>query len=196
MRQTMPEADIQTTKRSAILAGALRLFAEQGFHGVTVPEVAALAKVGAGTIYRYFASKEALVNALFQQHKTAMADALLKDIPPDTNPRELFRTIWGRAIAFARTNPHEVRFLELHHHGDYLDADSKKVQRRFEGVALAFVDRAQKLGAIKKVPPGVILALVWGGFAGTLKMYWGGQLKLTDEVIGACEQCLWEAIRL
>ena len=50
-------------KREAILAAALEAFVEKGFHGTAVPEIAARAGVGAGTIYRYFESKEAVVNA-------------------------------------------------------------------------------------------------------------------------------------
>ena len=33
-----------------------------------MPMIAENAKVGAGTIYRYFKNKESLVNELFQQH--------------------------------------------------------------------------------------------------------------------------------
>ena len=46
-------------KREAVLGAALELFVERGFHGTTVPEIAERAGVGAGTIYRHFASKEA-----------------------------------------------------------------------------------------------------------------------------------------
>src|ERR1035437_2808422 len=41
-------------KREAILGAALELFAERGFHGTAVPQIADKAGVGAGTIYRYF----------------------------------------------------------------------------------------------------------------------------------------------
>ena len=56
-------------RREAILAAALELFSERGFHGTAVPLVAEKAGVGAGTLYRYFESKEALVNALYQRWK-------------------------------------------------------------------------------------------------------------------------------
>ena len=59
-------------KREAILAAATELFVERGFHGTTVPEIAERAGVGAGTIYRHFASKEAVVNELFRLHKQAL----------------------------------------------------------------------------------------------------------------------------
>ena len=42
-------------------------FAERGYDGTTIPMIAEKAKVGAGTIYRYFENKEALVNSLFSK---------------------------------------------------------------------------------------------------------------------------------
>ena len=51
-------------KRRRILDAALGLFAERGFHGTAVPLVAGRAEVGAGTIYRFFESKEEIALAL------------------------------------------------------------------------------------------------------------------------------------
>jgi AcrR family transcriptional regulator len=53
-------------KRDRLLTAALELFETRGFDGVAVPEIAARAGVATGTIYRYFATKEALVNALYR----------------------------------------------------------------------------------------------------------------------------------
>src|SRR3954464_442008 len=102
-------------KRRAILDAALELFAERGFHGTAVPEVAERAHVGAGTIYRYFESKEALVNALYRDQKMKMISALLTDFPSAALAREQFATIWGRMARFADENPNGFAFCELHH---------------------------------------------------------------------------------
>ncbi|MCW7461137.1 helix-turn-helix domain-containing protein [Leptospira limi] len=52
-------------KSEEILSAALELFTAKGFDGTAVPLIAERANVAAGTIYRYFASKEELVNSLF-----------------------------------------------------------------------------------------------------------------------------------
>jgi AcrR family transcriptional regulator len=49
-------------KRRRILDAALAMFAERGYHGVAVPEVAVAAGVGIGTLYHYFEHKQQLVN--------------------------------------------------------------------------------------------------------------------------------------
>ena len=60
-------------KYEAILEAALPLFVERGFYGTAVPAVADRAGVAAGTIYHHFASKEAMVNALYRRWKESIA---------------------------------------------------------------------------------------------------------------------------
>jgi len=47
--------------RHAIHAGAMRLFAEQGFDGTTIDEIAEAANVSRATVFSYFPTKEELV---------------------------------------------------------------------------------------------------------------------------------------
>src|SRR5919112_608351 len=54
-------------KRDAILAAALRLIARFGLHNTPMSAVAREAGVAVGTVYLYFPSKEAMINALYLQ---------------------------------------------------------------------------------------------------------------------------------
>src|SRR6476661_2644445 len=73
--RTMTDATIEQTpptpigaspdKREAILAAALRLIARLGLHATPMSAVAKQAGVAAGTLYLYFPSKEAMINALY-----------------------------------------------------------------------------------------------------------------------------------
>src|ERR1044072_3044150 len=108
-RAAAPELD----RREALLDASLTLFSERVFHGTAVPEVAERAQVGAGTIYRYFESKEALVNALYRDQKMKMVGALLTDFPATATAREQFRTIWHRMAGFVDASPEGFMFCEL-----------------------------------------------------------------------------------
>jgi AcrR family transcriptional regulator len=114
-------------KREDILEAALELFAERGFHGTSVALIAEKAQVGAGTIYRYFKSKEVLVNFLYQHWKREMSESILAGLDKGLAPRRLFHEIWSRMVAFSRKHPKELMFLEFHHHAPYLDDESRRL---------------------------------------------------------------------
>jgi TetR/AcrR family transcriptional regulator, repressor of fatR-cypB operon len=183
-------------KRDAILDAALELFSERGFYGTAVPSVAELAHVGAGTVYRYFESKEALVNALYQREKQAFVAALMTDFPLEATTREQFREIWNRLWAFVQTHPKSAVFLELHHHAAYLDETSRALEERVMEPILAFVRSAQEKQALKALDPQLLVALVYGGFVHVGKAIWGGLLQVGPETLAQAEACLWEAVRL
>jgi len=186
---------LSTDKPDAILEAALELFVERGFHGTAVPEIAERAKVGAGTIYRYFESKEALVNALYRKWKTVIAQMVLHEFPHDRPPREQFRAIFHRMAEFALAHQREFAFLEFHHHSSYLDAQSKALEHQLLDFADAMIRQAQSLGVLKPLEPTLLLALMNGAFIGVVRAAAEGQLELSPKLFQEAEQCCWEAIR-
>jgi AcrR family transcriptional regulator len=182
-------------KREAILGAALDLFVERGFWGTAVPEIAERAGVGAGTIYRYFESKEALVNAIYRQEKMRFSAAVLESFPATTNTREQFRTIWMRMAAFATANPSAFIFLELHHHASYLDAESRSVEQRMLEVITAVVTAAQGRRELKTGSPRLLMGMVMGAFVGVTRSCLDFDQPLSSADWAFAEQCVWEAIR-
>ena len=65
-------------RRSTILAAAAEVFAAKGYAATRIIEVARAARVGKGTIYEYFPSKEALFFAVFEEMMSDAATAVSK----------------------------------------------------------------------------------------------------------------------
>lgn len=196
----MPEASSKKTrkksaKRAAILKAALSLFAERGFYGTPVPLIAERAGVGAGTIYRYFPSKEALVNALFQERKSAMLTALFEDFPWRSSVQDRFLTFWRRLALLAREDRDTVVFMELHHHAPYLDKESRALEARLLLPVFAFFEEGRAQGLMRDLEETVLLAMAWGAFLGLLKAVQLGALQLDDALIAASGQVAWAAVR-
>ncbi|MBK7581747.1 MAG: TetR/AcrR family transcriptional regulator [Myxococcales bacterium] len=185
-----------TGKHDAILDAAVELFAERGFHGTAVPLVAERAHVGAGTVYRYFESKEALVNALFRREKQQFLAALMGDFPVNAAPREQFRELWRRMRRFAEERPASAMFLELHHHAPYLDEQSRQLENSGMELFYSFIRGAQERQALKPIAPEILAAVVHGAFTGVAKAAMTGQLAAVTEPMDLAEACLWEAVRL
>jgi AcrR family transcriptional regulator len=186
---------IATDKRDAIMSAALELFVERGFFGTAVPEIADKAGVGAGTIYRYFESKEALVNALYRQEKQRFAERVITDFPTTPIARELFRTMWMRMAKFAVENPKPFIFLELHHHASYLDVESRALEARMLDLFTNVVVAAQARGELKKGAPRLLMSLVMGAFVGVIRSCVEIAQPLDTADWTLAEQCVWEAIR-
>jgi AcrR family transcriptional regulator len=190
-----PSEVARADKREAILEAALALFVERGFHGTAVPEVADRAGVGAGTIYRYFASKEALVNVLYQREKGAIAACMMASFPAGASAREQFRQLWQRMSVYVTEHPLSFAFLELHNHASYLDDTSRALEERITAFGVGFVEAAQQRGELRPGSPLLLIGLVLGAFVGLVRRSGECGLVLDDEAWTTAEQCMWEAIR-
>ena len=184
-------------KRRIILDAALRVFAERGYHGTAVPEVAEEAGVGTGTLYRYFASKEALVNELYRDAKQRLKSALLDGVPaPDlakpVTAERWFSELWRRLGAFAQAEPDAFRFLEMQDHVAYLDAKSRQVELAVLAPLWLAGKRLRDRESGASVD--VLIALLWGAFVGLIKASRLGYLKLDDTKLEQAGAACWRMI--
>jgi AcrR family transcriptional regulator len=172
-------------RREDVLEAALTLFSERGFHGTAIPDIADEAGVAAGTIYRHFDSKEALVNELFRRCKQALA-AALATVPVTGPMRDRFHHLWWALVGFAREQPRAFAFLELHHHGTYLDDESRALERQILAPIAAVLDPRRAVA---------LMVTVWGAFVSMIKHSRLGYYALTDDVCKQVEATCWDAIR-
>lgn len=185
----------ESEKAESILAAALELFVERGFHGTSVPSVAERAGVAAGTIYHYFASKEALVNALYKRWKGVVGAQVLATFKGSAPLREQFRSVWEGMADFALAHPKELAFLEFHHHASYLDAESVASERQIFDFGVHVVQQAQAAQGLKDVPAPLLLEFANGAFLGVFRAGLAGRVPLNKETFMLAERCAWEAVR-
>lgn len=67
-------------RREQIVDAAMTRFAEGGFHSTGMAEVIAATGLSAGAVYRYFPSKEALIQAIVEERVLANAAAAFEQI--------------------------------------------------------------------------------------------------------------------
>jgi AcrR family transcriptional regulator len=77
-------AQLQSDRRTEILDAAERCFARSGFHGASMQEICSEAGMSPGNLYRYFASKEALIAGISERNRAeAVASFALVDQSPE-----------------------------------------------------------------------------------------------------------------
>jgi AcrR family transcriptional regulator len=197
MPRGVPTSKRATTeeKPSTILAAALALFADRGFHATNVPQIAERAGVSVGTLYHYFASKEAIANELYRRLRKELQKAVYVGLPAGVPPAEQFRVVWQRSVAYAMAKPLAFRFLEMHYHSPYLDEASRALDRA------VMIGRDQRMqmgrlsGVLKPVHDEVLNAFIDGAILHLVRAAQEGRLELTPAVVDQAAACCWQAIK-
>jgi len=157
-----PAAD--GTRRRILLAG-LGLFAEHGFHGTSIRDIAAGADVQSASLYAHFASKEAilaeLVLAGHEEHHARLVTALLDS---GTDPRDRLAAL-VRAHVQAHTDYPMLAVVannEMHALSPAAAASAVAVRRRSEALLLEVLAMGQQQGVFDVVHLEATAAAIGG----------------------------------
>jgi AcrR family transcriptional regulator len=74
----------KAARREEILDAARRVFAERGFRGTTIADIAEAAGIALGTVYLYFPSKDDLFAALNQRFTELITSAITANVRGDS----------------------------------------------------------------------------------------------------------------
>src|SRR5215210_2136678 len=94
-----PRADA-LRNRARVLDGARRTFAEEGLEA-DIASIARRAGVGVGTVYRHFATKDALLQALAMDHFERLADIVEQVAAEDHEPWEAVEEMIWRSATYS-----------------------------------------------------------------------------------------------
>ncbi len=98
-------------KLRQILEGARQVFLADGFDGASMNDIARIAGVSKGTLYVYFASKEALFEALIREEKSQQAEQIC-DYAIDGDLRTVLRA-FGRSLLGHMTRPESIAHIRI-----------------------------------------------------------------------------------
>lgn len=175
---------------------ALALFADRGFHGTNVPDIAKLANVGTGTIYRYFKNKEELVNTVYQLNVNRLYDSITLHFPATKATFEQYQFIMKRLILFAKENKKAFIFIETHNHRDYLDEQSVSEMKKLESFLCVFINRGVETMQLREnLSCEVLIAIVYGAYVAIFKRIEAGTITDSQEIIDGFVQSGWDAIK-
>ena len=184
-----------TDKRSDILIASLSLISKHGFHGTPMSMIAQEADVGAGTIYRYFENKEALINELFLEIKREISEAMLKDFNPEANAEEIFRKIWRNTFDYCVQNPKEMVFLEQYHNSPFQTPETEAATLQYLAPVISIFEAAIKAGDIKNIPFDMLTIFAYDVTVAHAKRHITGSLVMDEGNLEIAVQACWDAIK-
>src|SRR5262245_14584247 len=99
-------SETKTATRKRILEVAQEQFARQGFDATTTRDIAAAARIAAGTLFNYFPTKEALVECLVSEAYASLAEKFASPMEQG-EPRTLEEDLFAHVAAILRKlNPY------------------------------------------------------------------------------------------
>lgn len=178
-----------------IMKASVSLFTERGFDATTIPMIAERAHVGTGTIYRYFDSKETLVNVLFQESIQRFTDKLKRDFS-ELPVREGFHHVFCCLIQFTKESDYALFFLETKKDAHYLNDTSRKMIENLTHMLDGYFNKGKAEGVIRSLPSNVLIAIVLGAFLKIYQLVQTGDIQMDMDLMPELEQCCWDAIKL
>ena len=185
-------------KRSDIMQAALDLIAEQGFHRTPMAEIAAKAGVAAGTIYRYFESKDLLINELHRELEGKIMAVLQEGYPSGRPLRERFLCLLGELIRYFITNPHHFRYMEQYYNSPYgisLHRDKLLGKSGNHDILMDIFEQGIEQQVLKEFPKAVLFSLAFGPLICLMRDHIVGFIVLDDPLIEQITEACWDAIK-
>jgi len=176
----------RAARQEEILDAARRVFAERGFKGTTIADVAEAAGIALGTIYLYFKSKDDLLAALSQRLHDLIAGSFAGD--PEATLDATVRVRVRNVFAACAQNRDLVRLVVLNTDPESAaarrmrESETPRSQPLVEGLAVA-VER----GWIRNDDPCVMAKLIIGLVS--ISVYQAYVMGDGDGADALCEGC-------
>ncbi|MDA8126415.1 MAG: TetR/AcrR family transcriptional regulator [Deltaproteobacteria bacterium] len=185
-------------KRQEIMKVAMELIAEQGFHGAPMSEIAEKAGVAAGTIYRYFQSKEALIEVMSYELESRLIAILMEGYPAETSVRERFFHIMTLLLQHFIAHPLHFRFMEQYHNSPY--GVSQRRERllgksKEQDIVKKLIEEGIAKGQLKDLPLAVLSGLAFGSMIIIIQDHILGFVSLDEPLVQKIVEASWDAIK-
>jgi AcrR family transcriptional regulator len=112
-------------KKQALLEAATSAIAHQGIAASTAL-IARNAGVAEGTLFRYFATKDDLLNALYLHLKSSLCETMLAGMADPISPKNFTRSIWNSYIDWGVRNPLGHKAIRRMSVSEKITADTKQ----------------------------------------------------------------------
>ena len=152
-------------RRSLILEQAERLFADHGYEGAVLSEIARAAGLGNAGLIHYFPSKAAIYREVLERLATDLEERVARALEGRRDPAVRLRAFVSAGVAWNSERPLAVRVMmrEVLDNPERLEgANILPPLVRFVETGVSIIKEAQAAGVIAAGPPEAILNLVIG----------------------------------
>lgn len=149
-------------KQIALLDAAARVVAAQGV-GARTAAIAKLAGVAEGTLFRYFATKDVLLNELYMHLKRDLGEAMRQNVVKSPRLADRVRSVWDGYMAWGISHPESVKALNQLAASEIITADTHSrangISREVLEISRAFIAHSALAGHPPAFADAIFMAL-------------------------------------
>ena len=148
----MPRRRNGGDKRHLIIEAAVKVFAEKGFFGARVSEIAEEAGVADGTIYLYFRSKDDLLISLFEEKMEGILTALHRTLDEHARPEDKLRCYIVEHLRLVAEQPQlmQVLTIELRQSARFIKEYTPRAFGRLLDTVGSILEQGQTAGVFRQ----------------------------------------------
>jgi AcrR family transcriptional regulator len=152
------------------------------------------AEVGAGTIYRYFDGKEALIHQLYAEARRQAHQSILSlGFDDDASVRERLHTLWRAVLLDYIDCPRLYRFILKYESSAYLQASGRAQTEDLEAPFRAIYRDGVDQGLFRPLPESIFASFFTGPATHLVQDHLHGDTLLDDARIDQTFEMLWAA---
>jgi len=165
-------------QREEMLATALGLFSEKGYHNVSMHQIAEKAEFAIGTLYKFFRNKEDLYKALMLQQSDKFHDGLTEALNGSEDEVEKLRNYVKAKGELFRANVSMIRLYFAETRGASfnvmagLDSEIRERYYRFMQTLASVFEKGMERERFRKVAAPYHLAVALDSLANAFLFLW------------------------
>jgi AcrR family transcriptional regulator len=188
-------------KRADVMQAALEIISENGFHNAPTSQIANRARVGMGTIYRYFRNKDELIHAIFTERLELVRVALREGYDTSLPLRERYLTLCRNLFDYMVNHPLDHSFHEQYSNSPFSRVKQHETLLAFEQSDnpedypfLALFSEGNKKKVIKNLQYPFLFILTTNPIIAMAGQCIAGLMDADDDDIDRTLAACWDAI--
>ena len=175
--QRLPRAE----RIEAITAAACDAFAEHGYEGAVMAEIAHAAGIAESTIYKLFENKRDLLDRVMSEWYRGFTEDLDLQLQGLDDPVQKLRFVIWRHLHVIKSDPALCRvfFREIRSHDNYSNSATSDLNRRYTALTVGVIEDGIERGVFRDdVPVSLVRDTIFGGLEHYAWQYLSGRKPL------------------
>jgi len=185
-------AEIETAART--------VFAQKGYQAAPMQQIAAMAGVSEGTIYKFYASKSELLYTIISKWYQECMNHHVGQLTPIMDTRIKLETLVRQHMSALVENPDlsSLMFNEVRHFDDYHSSELFDLNRRYAHILMDLLEQGIQQGELRDdVPMALIRDMIFGGIEHHISNFLkGSQIINVRDITRHMVDTIWSGIEL